>query len=134
MPTDDGFVIALPYVTQAGWLRNVLADGSATIVHEGATYEVTKPEVVPRTTAAHHFPSGDGRTFRLFGIDQCLRLRRVDWGQGRSERYTSRIARLKQAPFDSAPSNASWTWGGTPWYRYARPVTNRTWRGRAAAS
>jgi deazaflavin-dependent oxidoreductase (nitroreductase family) len=38
--TDDGFVIALPYGPNTDWLKNVLASGSATIVHEGNTYRV----------------------------------------------------------------------------------------------
>ena len=33
--TDGGFVIALPYGPNTDWLKNVLASGSATIVHEG---------------------------------------------------------------------------------------------------
>jgi hypothetical protein len=32
--SGDDFVIALPYGTQANWVRNVLAAGSATLAHE----------------------------------------------------------------------------------------------------
>ena len=45
-PTDDGFVIALPYGTSSDWVKNVLAAGSATLVTEGQTYEVDRPAVV----------------------------------------------------------------------------------------
>ena len=45
VPTDDGFVIALPYGLNTDWLKNVRASGSATIVHEGDTYEVDRPEI-----------------------------------------------------------------------------------------
>ena len=45
--TDDGFVIALPYGRNTDWLKNVLASGSATILDEGNTYEVDRPEIVP---------------------------------------------------------------------------------------
>ncbi len=38
--TEDGFVIALPYGSGTDWLKNVMASGSATIVHEGDTYRV----------------------------------------------------------------------------------------------
>ncbi len=78
LATEDGFVIALPYGSQADWLRNVLASGSATIVNEGSTYRVDQPEVVPIAAAADHFSASDQRAHRLFGVDQCLRVRRVE--------------------------------------------------------
>ena len=74
-PTDDGFVIALPYGTTANWVKNVLANGSATIVDEGATYRVDQPEVVPLALMADHFPAKDRRNLDRFRVDQCLRLR-----------------------------------------------------------
>jgi deazaflavin-dependent oxidoreductase (nitroreductase family) len=76
-PTADGFVIALPYGTQADWLRNVMAHGSATIVHDGATYDVDAPELVPIAAVIEDLPSEDKRQLRLFNVTQCLRLRRV---------------------------------------------------------
>ncbi len=76
--TDDGFVIALPYGSQADWLKNVLASGSATIVDEGKTYRVDRPELVPTSVAAPHLPPKEQRNLRLFRVDQCLRVRRVD--------------------------------------------------------
>lgn len=76
-PTDDGFVIALPYGSRADWVKNVLASGSATIVDNGETWVVDRPELVPMATVEHHFPPDDQRTHRLFGVDQCLQVRRV---------------------------------------------------------
>ena len=43
VPTDDGFVIALPYGSNTDWLKNVLASGQATIVHDGTSHAVTGP-------------------------------------------------------------------------------------------
>jgi deazaflavin-dependent oxidoreductase (nitroreductase family) len=77
-PTDDGFVIALPYGTTSNWVKNVLARGSATLVDEGATYRVDRPEIVPLALMADHFPTKDRRNFARFRVDQCLRLRRTD--------------------------------------------------------
>jgi deazaflavin-dependent oxidoreductase (nitroreductase family) len=74
---DDGFVIALVYGSRTSWLRNVLASGSATIVHEGRTYQVDRPEVVPMPEVAARFTSGDQKGFRLLQVDQALRVRRV---------------------------------------------------------
>ena len=78
--TDDGFVIALPYGTQADWLKNVIASGSATIVDEGETYQVDQPEVVLTSEAIQHFPPKEQRAHRLFAVDQTLQVRRVDTG------------------------------------------------------
>lgn len=76
--TDDGFVIALVYGSRTNWLQNVLASGSATIVHEGQTYEVDQPEVIPVQTVATRFTAGDQRGFRLLGVDKALRVRRAE--------------------------------------------------------
>jgi deazaflavin-dependent oxidoreductase (nitroreductase family) len=71
----DGFVIALPYGPGADWVRNVLANGTATLVHEGRTVLVHQPEVVSTTEVLQDLPSSERRTLRLFGVDQCLRVR-----------------------------------------------------------
>ena len=71
----DDFVIGLPYGPGADWVRNVLANGSATLVHEGRTVPVHQPLVVPTAEVVSDLPSSEQRTLRLFGVDQCLRLR-----------------------------------------------------------
>lgn len=70
--TDDGFVIALPYGRNTDWLKNVVAAGSAVIVHDGSSHQVERPEVVQMSAAARHFTSSDQRTHRLFRVDECL--------------------------------------------------------------
>jgi deazaflavin-dependent oxidoreductase (nitroreductase family) len=75
IPTDDGFLIALPYGTRADWLKNVMAAGSAAIVHEGATRQVDHPELVATTEVAPQLPARELRTLRLFRVDLCLRVR-----------------------------------------------------------
>jgi deazaflavin-dependent oxidoreductase (nitroreductase family) len=84
---DDGFVIALPYGSRANWLQNVLASGSATIVHDGQTHEVDQPEIVSMQTVETHFTAGDQRGFRRFAVDQALRVRRVE-PEGAAVRFT----------------------------------------------
>jgi deazaflavin-dependent oxidoreductase (nitroreductase family) len=79
--TDDGFVIAVVYGSHTDWLKNVLASGSATIVNEGHSYRVDQPEVIPMAVAAAYLPAKDQRNHRLFGIEQCLRVRRVEPGE-----------------------------------------------------
>lgn len=75
--TEDGFVIALPYGSQADWLKNVLASGSATIVHEGSAHSVIEPEIVPIETVDAYFSPGARRSHRIFGTRECLRVRRA---------------------------------------------------------
>jgi deazaflavin-dependent oxidoreductase (nitroreductase family) len=77
-PTDDGFVIALPYGPGTDWVKNVMASGSATIVHDGNTYRVVEPELVRVATAAPYMPEKEQRSLRRFAVDQCLRVRHVD--------------------------------------------------------
>jgi deazaflavin-dependent oxidoreductase (nitroreductase family) len=68
--TADGFVIGLPYGSDTDWLRNVLADGSATVVYEGGSYLCDEPQVIPAAEAAHDFSAGERRTLRLMGVDE----------------------------------------------------------------
>ena len=53
--TVDGFVIGLPYRPNTDWLRNVLANGSATVRYDGSSYLCHEPEVIPSAEAAHDF-------------------------------------------------------------------------------
>jgi deazaflavin-dependent oxidoreductase (nitroreductase family) len=71
----DGFLIALPYGPGADWVRNVVANGAATLVHEGRTVAVNEPQVVATATVIGDLPKSEQRTLRLFGVDQCLRVR-----------------------------------------------------------
>jgi deazaflavin-dependent oxidoreductase (nitroreductase family) len=71
----DAFVIALPYGPGTDWVRNVMANGSATLVHEGRTVPVHEPEVVPVAEIMADLPSSEQRTLRLFGVRECLRVR-----------------------------------------------------------
>jgi deazaflavin-dependent oxidoreductase (nitroreductase family) len=70
----DGFVIALPYGPSTDWVKNLLAAGSATLVHDGQTHLVDHPEVVPLARAVHAFSPGERRALRLFGVQECLHL------------------------------------------------------------
>jgi deazaflavin-dependent oxidoreductase (nitroreductase family) len=77
VPTDDGFVIALPYGPNTDWLKNVLASGSATIVHDGSEHAVGQPEVIELAEATSRFGPNEQRAHRLFAVKQGLRVRTV---------------------------------------------------------
>jgi hypothetical protein len=76
--TDDGFLVSLPYGPGTDWTKNVLAHGSAVLITDGRTYTVDRPEVVATDLVEDQFPPSEQRTHRLFRVDQCLRVRRVD--------------------------------------------------------
>ena len=75
--TEDGFVIALPYGVRSDWTKNVLAGGCATIVHEGQTYQVDHPEIIPIAQGNRYFPVKVQRTHDRFGIEKCLSVHRL---------------------------------------------------------
>lgn len=77
MATDDGFVIANVYGPRCDWLENVLASGSAVIVHKGHAHEVDRPEVIPIEAAAAYFSTDQQRSHERFRVDRCLRVRTV---------------------------------------------------------
>jgi deazaflavin-dependent oxidoreductase (nitroreductase family) len=78
VPTEDGFLIATVYGPRTDWVKNVLANGSATIVHQGNIYIVDQPEIVPMASVRAYFPAKIRGPQRLVHVDQCLRARRVE--------------------------------------------------------
>lgn len=80
--TDDGFLIALPYGTDADWVRNVLAAGTATIVNQGESIAVERPIITATADVAQALPPRTLRTLHLFGVTECLHLQRSADGDG----------------------------------------------------
>jgi hypothetical protein len=54
-----------------------LASGEAAIVHEGDTYAVDQPVIVPIESARAYFPATIQRIHRRIRVDECLRVRRM---------------------------------------------------------
>ena len=77
-PTEDGFVIATVYGPDTDWLKNVLSTGSATIVHEGATFEVNRPELVPTDAVERYFGGKELRNMRRYRVASCVRIRNAE--------------------------------------------------------
>ena len=80
--TADGFVIGLPYGPNTDWLKNVLASGVATLVHNGTSYQCAEPEVIPTSEAEGGFSAAERRILRLMGVDEYLRMHRVESAEG----------------------------------------------------
>jgi deazaflavin-dependent oxidoreductase (nitroreductase family) len=74
---DDSFLIALPYGERTDWLKNVLSAGSATIMADGRSYEVDRPQVIPMAEATAHFRSRDQRMHRQFHVDTALQVHQL---------------------------------------------------------
>jgi len=72
---DDSFLIALPYGMRTDWLKNVLGQGSATIVTNGHTYEVDRPVVIPMAEATAYFRPREQRMHRQFHVESALKVR-----------------------------------------------------------
>jgi deazaflavin-dependent oxidoreductase (nitroreductase family) len=73
---DDSFLIALPYGERTDWLKNVLAAGSATIVADGHSYRVDRPEVIPMAEATAYFRPRNQRMQRQFHVETALQVHR----------------------------------------------------------
>jgi deazaflavin-dependent oxidoreductase (nitroreductase family) len=71
---DDSFLIALPYGQRTDWLKNVLGKGSATIVTNGHTYEVDRPDVLPMAEATGYFQPREQRMHRQFHVVSALQM------------------------------------------------------------
>lgn len=71
---DDSFLIALPYGKRTDWLKNVLDEGSATIVSNGRAYDVDRPEIIPMAEATAYFRPGERRMHRQFHVDSALQV------------------------------------------------------------
>lgn len=76
--TADGFLISLPYGLRSQWVRNVLANGSATLDFEGETYDLVDPQIIPLDPVATAFSPSDQSMHRIFAVQEVLRLRRAD--------------------------------------------------------
>jgi deazaflavin-dependent oxidoreductase (nitroreductase family) len=75
--TAEGFAVALPYGPDSDWVKNVRARGKAVIIHDGNEYRVGDPALVPLESAEDNFSPGDRRAHRVFGVTECLTVRRV---------------------------------------------------------
>ena len=72
---DDRFLIALPYGKRTDWLKNVLDKGLVTIVTNGHTYEVNRPEVIRMAEATAYFRRREQRMHRQFHVDAAPQIR-----------------------------------------------------------
>jgi deazaflavin-dependent oxidoreductase (nitroreductase family) len=70
----DSFLIALPYGERTDWLKNVLSEGSATIVTNGQAYQVDRPQVVPIAEVTSYFRRREQRMHQQFRVETALHV------------------------------------------------------------
>ena len=74
---NDSFLIALPYGERTDWSKNVLANGTATLLTHGQSYEVDQPLVIQMTDATSYFGPKEQKLHRRFAVDTCLQVNRI---------------------------------------------------------
>jgi deazaflavin-dependent oxidoreductase (nitroreductase family) len=72
----DDLLIALPYGDLTDWVKNVLAQGTATVITDGGAYEIDRPELIPMTDATTYFRPKEQRLHRRFRVESALRVHR----------------------------------------------------------
>lgn len=70
----DGFILPLPYGTDVDWLRNLVASGGAALTVDGETFDVVAPMVIDAPTALPQLSPRHRRAFRLFHIDNFVKV------------------------------------------------------------
>ncbi len=72
IPTDDGFIIGLPYGRETQWLKNVLAAGQATVRYDGEMVRVADPRVVEASELRQTFAPLERVMQQVFGVREFL--------------------------------------------------------------
>ena len=75
-PTDDGFVVPMPWGEGTDWYRNVRAAGECVIRWKGRDYALAQPEVIDVAAARDAFSAAQRRYMRRLGITRAVRLHR----------------------------------------------------------
>lgn len=69
-------VFALTYGSGADWVKNVLADGRATLEYSGEELELQGPRIVGRADAIDALPGYVRLAIKLIGVNEYLVMRR----------------------------------------------------------
>ena len=75
-PTNDGFIVPMPWGEGTDWYRNVRAAGECVIRWKGRDYALAQPEVIDVAAARDAFSAAQLRYMRRLGITRAVRLHR----------------------------------------------------------
>ena len=95
-PIEGGFIVPLPYGKDVDWLKNVIAAGRATIEAKGVTYAVGEPEIIGAEAAFPLLAPRMRCTWRLFGIEHYLKVKRLPDAATPEDRRPGRSARIER--------------------------------------
>lgn len=70
--TVDGYALLIGYGPTTHWVRNVLAQGSATIRKHGRTHQVTNPRILGKAEAARAVKPLSRPLYLLFPYDEAV--------------------------------------------------------------
>ena len=70
----DGFVMPLAWGRQVDLCQNVLAAGTCTLIWQGQTRELERPEIISALDVARVWPAWKRMAMRLLGIEDLLWL------------------------------------------------------------
>jgi deazaflavin-dependent oxidoreductase (nitroreductase family) len=76
-PRGSEVVFALTYGSGADWVKNVLADGRATLEYGGEELELVGPRIVDRVHAIDAFPGYIRSATKLIGVTEYLLMERA---------------------------------------------------------
>jgi deazaflavin-dependent oxidoreductase (nitroreductase family) len=68
------FIIALTYGPHVDWYRNLLAAGQGTLIWQGKTYTIGKPESIDTATALVEFPLFQRTILQLLKVQHFIRV------------------------------------------------------------
>jgi deazaflavin-dependent oxidoreductase (nitroreductase family) len=75
-PTDDGFIVPMPWGEGTDWYRNVRAAGECVVRWKGRDYALAQPEVIDVAAARDAFSAAQLRYMPRLGITRAVRLHR----------------------------------------------------------
>ncbi|MFI9485836.1 nitroreductase family deazaflavin-dependent oxidoreductase [Promicromonospora sp. NPDC052451] len=76
-PLEEGYLVNLSYGQETDWLRNIRAAGTAELVVDGQSHQVSAARVIGLTEATPHLFPRHTFLVRLLGVTEFLVLQRV---------------------------------------------------------
>jgi len=80
IPIEGGYIFFVIYGRQSDWVQNVLASGSAQVVIDGSTIDLTSPRLIPRDEARPLLPAGTSEPPGILKVSLYLRMDVADEG------------------------------------------------------
>jgi deazaflavin-dependent oxidoreductase (nitroreductase family) len=73
-PIGDGFIFVLMYGSEADWVKNILAAGTAVLRIGDDKFDLVSPRLVTKEVAWQQLPAGTKPPPKLFHVTECLQM------------------------------------------------------------